>query len=174
MTLDVQSLLHAIGPSASIVFAAWIFMGFLQQRYDTATARYMAMIERYRVGDDSATRLGNVKDQVLVYKRRCELMSRATTLGLIAANLLILTLVFGGLDVVLPKVILIKLFGATTAFVGFALVIAACGYVIVEGRISQRQLDSELLDIPDLAESTGKPAGSVRDPARGHRDRAAE
>ena len=35
MSFDVQSFLKAIGPSASIVFADWIFMGFLQQRYDT-------------------------------------------------------------------------------------------------------------------------------------------
>ena len=47
MDFDLSNVLKAIGPTASIVFAAWIFMGFLQQRYDTAVARYQDMIEAF-------------------------------------------------------------------------------------------------------------------------------
>jgi hypothetical protein len=38
--LELSDVLKAIGPAASIIFAAWIFMGFLQQRYDAAVSRY--------------------------------------------------------------------------------------------------------------------------------------
>jgi hypothetical protein len=46
MTFELKDILTAIGPNASIVFAAWIFMGFLQQRYSVALERYGSLIER--------------------------------------------------------------------------------------------------------------------------------
>jgi hypothetical protein len=38
--MDLNEILKNIGPSAAIIFAAWIFMGFLQQRYDAAIDRF--------------------------------------------------------------------------------------------------------------------------------------
>jgi hypothetical protein len=102
MNVDLPNILKSIGPAASIVFAAWIFMGFLQQRYDAAIARYREMIEKCRSGDLSDDRRGNLKDQVLIYRKRCHLMSRANLAGLLAAILLIFTLMAGELDIVFP------------------------------------------------------------------------
>ena len=154
MMFELGDVLKAIGPNASIVFAAWIFMTFLQQRYDSAIDRYRAAVGDYRSNDHDGERAGNLKGQILTYQHRCKLMSWANLIGLVAAILLIAALIFGAIDVIVPKVPLIVIAGTATAIVGFLLVIAAAIVVIVEGRIVYRQLDDELRDIPDLAEAT--------------------
>lgn len=158
---QLGDVLKAVGPSASIVFAAWIFMGFLQQRSDTAFERYHSLVNDYRKQDDSDERLSNLRDQILVVRRRCDLMNRASTIGLASAIALILTLVMGALDVMVPAQPLIRWAGTGTAIAGLAGVIVATAFVIVEGYITQRQLDDELLDIPDLARRTGHEPGSI-------------
>jgi hypothetical protein len=47
MTSQLGDILKTIGSSAAIIFAAWIFMGFLQQRYDAAVDRYRSLIASF-------------------------------------------------------------------------------------------------------------------------------
>lgn len=168
MNLDLPNILKSIGPAASIVFAAWIFMGFLQQRYDSAINRYRDTIDKYRSDERlSDARRDNIRDQVMVYRRRCHLMSRANLAGLFAAILLILTLIAGELDIIFPNEKALAYTGAGAALLGFALVIVAAGFIVREGQITRRQIDSEFLDVEDLAKSAGRRPGSItkdRDP----------
>jgi hypothetical protein len=150
--IQLGDVLKAIGPNASIVFAAWIFMGFLQQRYDSAIDRYREAVADYRANEHADERAGNLKDQILSYRRRCKLMERATLVGLVAAILLIATLIFGAWDVIIPRKPFIAIAGTASAIIGFALVIVAACMVIAEGRIMHRQLDDELRDVGDLAD----------------------
>jgi len=153
--VQLADVLKAIGPNASIVFAAWIFMGFLQQRNDAAIDRYRQAVGDFRSNEHDPSRSGNLKAQVLAYRRRCRLMSRATFVGLVAAILLISSLIFGALDVIVPNTAIIAVCGIGTAIGGFVLVIIAAFIVIAEGRIVQRQIDDELRDVTDLAEGAG-------------------
>ncbi|WP_419951589.1 hypothetical protein [Methylobacterium sp.] len=82
-------------------------------------------------------------------------MSRASLLGLVAAILLITSLVFGALDVLVPQSATITACGTATAIGGFVLVIIAALIVIAEGRIVRRQIDDELRDVSILAEEAG-------------------
>jgi hypothetical protein len=50
LKFGLKDILTAVGPSASIVFAAWISMGYLQQRYSAALERYRSLIEQCRDG----------------------------------------------------------------------------------------------------------------------------
>jgi Ca2+/Na+ antiporter len=166
MDFDLANVLKVIGPAASLIFAAWIFVGFLQTRYDAAVERYRDIIEKYRTADLSGSRKANMTDQVVHYKRRCELMSRAIGCGLVSAILLIFTLIFGGLALTIQEVSIFKYISAGTATLGLLLVVVGTFIVIMEGRIIYRQMHSELLDIPDLAESIGQKPGSINDPQR--------
>jgi len=167
MNFELKDVLTAIGPTASIVFAAWIFMGFLQQRYTAAYGLYRSLIEDCRNGRLSAERRGNIKDQVMLYKRRCELMKVATNLGLAAAILLITTLIAATVNSVFSQLSpLLRWLGAGCAVAGLGLVIVAAALVIVENSIIQRALDSELLDVPDLARRSGQAVGDITDPDR--------
>jgi len=148
--VQLADVLKAVGPNASIIFAAWIFMGFLQQRYDNAVDRYRQSVADYRAHDHEENRAGNLREQILLLRRRCRLMGRSVLIGLIAAILLITSLIFGALDVIVPHVAAITTGGVVTALAGFVLVIVAAGYVIVEGRIVGRQIDDELRDVDDL------------------------
>ena len=166
MDFDLANILKAIGPAASIIFAAWIFMGFLQARYDAAVDRYRDLVDRYRTVDLSGSRKGNIRDEIICYKRRCELMSRANTIGLVSAILLILTLITGELALIFQNVSFLKYISAGSALLGFGLVIVATVIVLIEGSITHRQINSELLDVPDLAEGTGQQVGDITDPQR--------
>lgn len=169
MNLDLANILKVIGPAASIIFAAWIFMGFLQVRYDSATDRYRELIEKYRTAEVSKSRKANMKDQILHYKRRCELMGYANIIGLTSANLLTITLISGGLSLAFPDDNIFKYVSLCLALIGLLLVIVATIIVMREGLITNRQIYNELLDIPDLAEGVGQEAGNISDPNR--RDR---
>ncbi len=159
--LQLGDVLKAIGPNASIVFAAWIFMGFLQQRYDSAIDRYRSAVGDYRSGNHDDARADNLRDQVVAYRRRCRLMGLALLTGLFAAILLIASLMIGALDVIVPRVPAIAWAGTAAALVGFGLVIAAALIVVRESRLVTRELDNELRDIPDLAYSTGHRPGAA-------------
>jgi hypothetical protein len=154
MSFEIADVLKLIGPSASIVFAAWIFMGFLQQRYDAAVERYRSMIGECRTESGvSDARRRNIREQLATYQRRCRLMNAACNVGLVSAILLILSLITGELDVIFTSVTLFKDASALASLAGFVLVIAAAVLVLIESAISRRQLDWEVMDIPGLADS---------------------
>jgi hypothetical protein len=171
MNLDLAKLLTTVGPAASIIFAAWIFVAFLQTRYDAAVERYRDLIEKFRTSDLSGGRKANMRDEILNYKRRCELMNRATGCGLVSAMLLISTMIFGGLAIVFPDIALLRLLSMVAALLGLLLVIAGAAIVVLEGRIIRRQIHGELLDIPDLAHGIDQDAGAIDDPHRRGQDR---
>lgn len=102
MHFQLKDVLTAIGPSASIVFAAWIFMSFLQNRYSQAFQLYRELIQECREREMEQPRGANVRAQVLLFRRRFELMRQATNLGLVAAMLLISTLIGGAVNAVFP------------------------------------------------------------------------
>ncbi len=112
-----------------------------------------------------------MRDEILNYRRRCELMNRATGCGLVSAMLLISTMIFGGLSIVFQDIGLLKLASMGTALVGLLLVIAGAVIVAMEGRIIRRQIHSELLDIPDLAHGIDQDPGAIDDPQRRGQDR---
>jgi len=150
--VQLGDVLKAIGPNAAIVFAAWIFMGFLQQRNDSAIDRFRRAVGDYRSNEHDEDRAGNLQNQILGYVQRCRLMAWATLVGLWAAILLIGSLILGAMDVIVPHNPVITIGGIATALGGFALVIAAAIIVIAEGRIVHRQLNDELRDVPELAD----------------------
>jgi uncharacterized membrane protein YraQ (UPF0718 family) len=163
MSFALSDILKAIGPAASIIFAAWIFMGFLQQRYDAAVGRYRQSISDFRTGRHATDRQDNIREQILVFKHRCELMNYACQVGLLSAILLLLTLIAGGLDAIIPHSAALAVFGSVCAFAGLAMVIAGAVLVLMEASYAHRQLDAELLDVPELARKTGQKPGMVRD-----------
>ena len=167
MDLDLAKVLTTIGPAASIIFAAWIFVAFLQTRYDAAVERYRDLIEKFRTSELSGSRKANMQDAILNYKRRCELMNRATGCGLVSAILLIATMIFGGFAIVFQDSLVLKLISMATAMLGLLLVIAGAVIVIVEGTVIRRQIHTELLDIPELAHGIHQDSGAVDDPRRG-------
>lgn len=149
---QLNAVLKAIGPNASIIFAAWIFMGFLQQRYDAALDRYRSAVGDYRSEAHEGDRTSNLKRQVLSYRRRCKLMAWATLIGLVAAILLIGSLILGALNAIVPNIAIVTVSGIVAAIGGFVLVIGAAIIVIVEGWVVSQQIDDELRDVPELAE----------------------
>jgi hypothetical protein len=161
MDIELSSVLKAIGPGASIVFAAWLFMSYLQQRYSAAFDRYREMAENYRSRQGSEDRRANIKNQINIYRKRCMLMGPASTLGLCSAIVLTLTLIIGEFNVIFQKVKFLEISGSVLALIGLLLVIVASSIVIWEGFISRKQLDSEILDDPDLAYGTGQKPGKM-------------
>jgi hypothetical protein len=154
MSFELKDFLEAVGPNASLIFAAWIFLSFLQERYTAAYDRYRAMIDAYRHGEENDERRHNVRNQILLYKQRCEQMKKATNIGVVAAITLIAALITAGLDVMLGGTEVLKYASSACALLGLALVIAAAVYVVRENSLIQRAMDEEPADVEDLAKRT--------------------
>jgi hypothetical protein len=159
MSFQLSDVLKAIGPTASIIFAAWIFLSFLEARYDAAVDRYRELIAAYRKGEGEGDRAETAKRQIEVYARRCTIMTHAVTLGLVAAILFLAVLITGALDVVIPHNPAIAVVGTTAGVGGFILVIVAAALVIVDNVGTPGQLREELKDVPEVSQSA---AGSTR------------
>src|SRR4051812_36811349 len=177
MDFSMKDLLQAIGPSASLIFASWIFLSFLQTRYTAAYDRYRALIqerrERLRDGGDQAPEDGDrhqrsVKDQIALYRRRCEQMRYATNVGVFAAILLIVTILCGGLQVVMPQLGALRYVGAAGALLGLGLLVVAAVFVIAENVLIQHAMNDEAADLPESRESQGRGAWKVARRQPGH------
>ena len=151
--VKLDDVLKELGPNAAIVFASWIFMGFLQARYDNAIMRYREAIGEFRDSDQANQRAAPLKEQILMYRHRCKMMGWATLVGLLAAILLIAAILLAAVDVLVPGLEFVRLVGIASSLLGFALLIVSACLVIAEGRIVHRQLDNELRDIEDLADA---------------------
>ena len=151
MAFHLGDVLKAVGGSAAIIFAAWIFLSFLQTRYDAAVDRYRELIDTHRKREHGQERGEAIKREVEVYARRCTLMSRAVTTGLCSAVLFLITLIGGALDVIIPKNPVITLVSTAASILGFALVIVAAALVMVDNFGATRQLRQELRDIDDIS-----------------------
>src|ERR1700712_916899 len=97
LNFALKDLLEAIGPTASLVFAAWIFLSFLQSRYVAAFERFRELTDEYRNGVEGR-RGQSIRTQIQLYRRRCDWMRWATNLGVISEILLIATLILGGFN----------------------------------------------------------------------------
>jgi hypothetical protein len=154
MDYDIKDLLDAIGPNAALIFAAWIFLSVLQTRYTGAYSRYRELIELYRNGDAQGARRKSLIEQVMLYKRRCERMRRATSIGIASAVLLIAGLIVAGIAVIaggdnpaFKIVVPILLLG------GLACVIWAAIPMFIENREIEQAIRQEPSDLPELAQA---------------------
>lgn len=152
---DLKDLLQAVGPTASLIFAAWIFLTFLQARYTAAYEHYRALIAELRTHGEQDRRRDSLRDQILRYKRRCEQMRLATNIGVTSAILLISALIFAALGTLYDTISAWKYLTACCAIAGLLLVIWAAALVILENYGLQRILESDLSDLPELVDRTG-------------------
>jgi Protein of unknown function (DUF2721) len=166
---DLQDLLQAVGPTASLIFAAWIFLTFLQSRYSASYDRYRALIAEFRTHNEHDRRRESLGQQILAYKRRCEQMRMATNIGVISAIVLISALIFAAVGTMYDTASLWKYLTAACAIIGLLLVIWAASYVILENRAIQQLLEEDLSDVPDLRERAGQSSPRSWSSHRSHR-----
>jgi hypothetical protein len=162
---DLKDFLQAVGPTASLIFAAWIFLTFLQARYSAAYERYRALIAEFREHPNRDKRRESLRGQILEYKRRCEQMRLATNIGVFSAIVLISALVLAAFGTMYDQVSALKYLTACCAIVGLLLVIWAAVLVIVENSRLQLILDSDLSDIEESVRGEHG-GGESQNPAR--------
>ena len=118
--------LQAVGPTASLIFAVWIVMSVLQQRYITSCERYRSLIS----------------------EERCPKMRLATSVGVASAITLITGLVCAALGTMLQGVSLFKYLTALFAVAGLSSAVWAATIVIAESSKVRRAMDSEISEAP--------------------------
>lgn len=150
MDFKMKDVLDAVGPSASLVFAAWIFLSFLQQRYSAAFQTFRSLVDAYRKGDLPEDRRAALEAQVRLYRRRCDWMRWATNIGIASAVCFLLTLLHGLAAVLWPDATAIRFSGAAFSAAGYTLVIVAAVLTFVENSASAGALDDEVRDLKSL------------------------
>jgi len=149
MQFQLKDVLEAVGPTASLVFAAWIFLSYLQSRYTGAAERYRELVENYRTQHED-TRAASLTRQIKLYRKRCDLMRIATNIGVASAILLIATLILAAIEVIAPPHPALAWTGSITAILGLLLVIVAASFVFVENGLMQQATRDETADIPNI------------------------
>jgi len=156
MAFQLKDVLQAAGPTASLIFASWIFLQLLGQKYISAFSRYRTLVSEYRNGGADDTRRRHLAEQIPLYKRRCEQMQRATVIGVAAATLLIFPLLAGTVETIVGnESLLLKWAGALSTVLGLSLLLWAAVYLLLENRNVVAALHSEVKDLPDLADKAG-------------------
>jgi hypothetical protein len=145
MDFELKDVMEAVGPSAALAFAAWLFLQLLQQRYTSAYTRYRELVDAYRTGEDGKRR-EVIKSEILIYRKRVLYMLYATNTGMIAAILLLLALISSGVNAVF-KWDWLKYVGAAGIVVGLALVAICCVVVIIENTLIKQPIEAELHDL---------------------------
>jgi hypothetical protein len=156
-SFDLKDVLQAVGPTASLIFAAWIFLSYLQQRYSSSYERYRALIDEFRHHPEKDQRHASLLEQILEYKRRCQQMRLATHIGLLAAIILISSIIFAALNMIDDDIAAFKFLSAGLAILGLLLVIWAAILVILENLRLQLIIDSDLSDVPELEQAAHDP-----------------
>jgi hypothetical protein len=160
MDFEVKDALQVVGQNAGVVFAAWIFMSFLQQRYVAALDRYRQLVNDYRAGNRSEARRPALRDQVMAYRRRVHEMRLATNLGIYSAWQLLASLIVGLLSTVFGDNALFRALAVVLPAGGLITVMVAAGLVVRENVEIKKELDEEPLDVPDLARDIDSRRGS--------------
>jgi uncharacterized membrane protein len=155
MDFQLKDVLGAIGPNASMIFASWIFMTFLESRYSNAYNRYRMLIDSYRDGLDGK-RKDIIREEIRVYRQRIDTMRQATNLGMYAAIMLISSLIVGALDAMFGSPALMKYLGTVLAIGGLLLVIWSATKVVHENTLIRQAIGGEVKDIPELADDAGE------------------
>lgn len=101
--------------------------------------------------EHSGQRRDAVNAEIRLYARRCSLMSRAVTTGLVSAILFLLTLIGGAADAIFPHRPVIGVLTTCAAILALGLVMIAAVLVIVENIGTPNQIRKELADIPDIS-----------------------
>ena len=165
---QLKEVMDAVGPSAALAFAAWLFLQLLQQRYSAAYSRYRELVETFRGGIEGKRR-EVIKDEIVVYHKRVIYMMHSTNIAMVGAIFLLLGLVVNGLNAML-KMDWMKYLGAPAILLGLLLVIPAALLLIRENMMIMQPIKAELAD---LEEFNGQPeAGTSRGaPGRGQPER---
>ncbi len=144
---DIQQVLQVIGPTASLLFAAWIFLQYLNQRFTESVERLRDLAENLRQATKEDRRRASVVEQIKLYQRRCVLMRWATHTGLVAAVLLLITLTLAAIVTVFHGPSAFGVVAVVCAWVGLTLVVAATVLVVRENMLVGDALRSELADL---------------------------
>jgi hypothetical protein len=120
------------------VFAAWIFLSFLQQRYVAAFERFRELTNEYRGAE--SPRHESVRTQIRL----------ATNIGVVSAILLLCTLMMGGLNVVFPGHKMLPPVAAAFALGGLTLVVVSAVIVLIENTLIGFALSEDVADLPGI------------------------
>lgn len=166
MTFELKDVLGVGGPSASLIFAATIYLGFLQQRYTSTYDRYRDLADGLRTfpasGDPRArVRRDSMAGQLQLYRRRCGQLMVATNFAVAAAVLLSLALVVGLLNLTVAPAAPLKYACLAGLLAGLLLLVVSSAFVVVENTLVRHAVAAELDDLGDPGPESGD-----RDPRR--------
>jgi hypothetical protein len=164
----LKDLVATIGPGASFMFAAWIFLSFLQQRYTSSYDRYRSLLQAYREHPTHDQRQRSLREQIVLYKGRCEKMRLATNLGIVSAMSLLAAMIFGAVYFAYPALTALQWVSAVGIVLGLLLVVVASAVVLVENLQLQEAIDSEMSDVPELLEEVRRTHRTRTVPAEQH------
>ncbi|HTL11530.1 MAG TPA: DUF2721 domain-containing protein [Bdellovibrionota bacterium] len=142
MEFTFQNFLMTVGPTASLIFASWAFLIFVQMRSSSAYGDYRNLHHEHRTSGSESHRETGVRPVVL-HKRRCQQIGGAIQAGVLAALLFTVTLFCGALEVMVSGSQGLKYIGSISTLLGLVLLVGAAGLVVSESVLARRAIAGE-------------------------------
>jgi hypothetical protein len=150
MDVDLKEILNTAVPTASLIFAAWIFLQLVNMRLQSALDRCQTLADEFRRGQAQPARQKSIREQIALYRDRTRLLQRTMVVSMSAAIVLILTLTCATLAMLIPSLHALKLITIVCSLLGLALLIVSVGFMLVENAGLPKALRVEMDDIPGL------------------------
>ncbi len=160
MELNLKDILNTAAPTATLVFAAWIFLGLVSSRLQSAIDRCQALADEYRRGHAQEERKRHICEQIRLYRERSRQLQKTMGLGMIAAIFLILTLMNATVSMIRPDLLFLAQISIGCSLGGMLLLMLAVAFMLSENAKLPKALESEVGDIPEVEAIGEGPASS--------------
>jgi hypothetical protein len=167
---DLKDVLNTAAPTASLIFASWLFLQLVSSRYEATIVRYERAMEELR-GECPPPRRDTVLAVARLHGRRFHHMERAMSLGLLAATFLVSSLGMASFQLMTGATWLnFTTMGALIT--GLVLLVVCALLTMAENGLGRRTLLLERADVPELGapERARRRRGPRMDGASGHRE----
>jgi hypothetical protein len=147
----LTDLLSAAGATIGIIIAGTIFRQFLSTKYRELLGRYRSLTGEYRDGGAGESRHVLLQEEIRCYHRRLRLTSWASRLSAMALLSFLGAVLAGGLSMVWPAVVAIKVTGTMSLMLGLVLMGVGVALDLFESFYDQHEIGAEAEDLDEPA-----------------------
>jgi hypothetical protein len=142
--VDLKDVLNAAGPTATLLFASWIFLGYLNSRLSDSQKRF----------NDHDARHKSIYDQIKQNRKRCDLLFLATNDALRGAYFMFATIATGIISIATQQPPWLCIFNLCCALSGLVFLVLSVGKALAENKLLHQSITSEVADVPEFADKS--------------------
>ncbi len=165
---DIAKFVGAASAPVTLIIATVLFLANLTTRWWAVSGLFHQLTGEYRAmgPDHGSTRSDKVRLQVGYYTRRLKLLQWATTVLTVAILFFILTVLFTGLNILVPRNPTLMVLTIFYCVAGLLLLSVAVSMELIQNNMGRRATELEMEEFPELADAGRQSSLEARDRSR--------